>query len=104
MLAEGKQYVCFVDPKGLRNLEGLDDPKIRFHRDIKAIESRLADPMMVLNSFIISTTPSATVSWWNANARAELEKCHVLFQNEDKNGYIGKMLRAIVGDNAADAS
>ena len=93
MLAEGKQYVCFVDPKGLRNLEGLDDRKIRFFKKIKELENQLADPDVILNSFIISTTPPAAVSWWRANAKAELEKRHVLFQDADKATYIEKMLQ-----------
>ena len=93
VLAEGKQYVCFVDPKGLRNLEGLDDPKIRFYKTIKELENQLADPDVILNSFIISTTPPAAVSWWRANAKAELEKRHVLFQDADKATYIEKMLQ-----------
>ncbi len=40
LLADGKQHVTFVDPKGIRNL-GSTDPKIRFHETIKEIESRL---------------------------------------------------------------
>ncbi len=28
LLVDGKQYVSFIDPKGLRNLEGPEDPKI----------------------------------------------------------------------------
>lgn len=77
----------------------MTDPKIRFHEAIKGIESRLADPGIILNSFIISNTPSSVVNWWHHDAKAALEQCHVLFQGEDKAGYIGKMLEAIVGDN-----
>ncbi|RPI99997.1 MAG: DEAD/DEAH box helicase, partial [Deltaproteobacteria bacterium] len=39
-LTDDKQYVTFVDPKGIRNHEGPDDPKIRFHKSIKEIEAR----------------------------------------------------------------
>lgn len=35
LLVGGKQYVTFVDPKGLRNLEGTDDPKISFFKKLK---------------------------------------------------------------------
>lgn len=57
-LLTGKtQFVTFVDPKGIRNLEGPDDPKIRFYKTIKEIETRFADPSVTLNSFIISNTP-----------------------------------------------
>jgi hypothetical protein len=47
--------------------------------------------------FIISNTPSKVVHWWTSKAKAELEKCHVLFQDEDKAAYIEKMLRMAVG-------
>ena len=97
LLMDNKQYVSFVDPKGLRNLEGLDDPKIRFHRTIKELENRLADANVILNSFIISNTPSQGVSWWSSNAKSDLEKRHVLFQDEDNATYIEKMLKMVVG-------
>jgi hypothetical protein len=35
-IADGKQYISFVDPKGIRNL-GLTDPKIQFYETIKEI-------------------------------------------------------------------
>ncbi|MGC8560807.1 MAG: DEAD/DEAH box helicase family protein [Phycisphaerae bacterium] len=98
LLVDSKQYVTFVDPKGLRNLEGLEDPKIRFYKTIKELENRLGDPNVILNSFIISNTPSRVVNWWRGNAKAELEKCQVLFQDEDKATYIEKMLRAVTGE------
>ncbi len=44
LLIGGKQYVSFVDPKGIRNLEGADDPKISFFQTVKQLELRLADP------------------------------------------------------------
>ena len=97
LLMDNKQYVSFVDPKGLRNLEGPDDPKIRFCRTIKELENRLADANVILNSFIISNTPSQGVSWWSSNAKSELEKRHVLFQDEDKATYIEKMLKMVIG-------
>ena len=58
LLADGKQYINFVDPKGLRNIKGEEDPKIVFHEKIKTIENDLReqDPKVTLNSFIISNT------------------------------------------------
>jgi hypothetical protein len=77
-----KQFVTFVDPKGLRNLEGPDDPKIRFYRTIKDLEERLGDPKMVLNSFIVSQTPHQQVGWWDGGmSEADFERRHVLFRN-----------------------
>ncbi len=89
------QYITFIDPKGLRNLGGETDPKIQFFRTIKEIETRLGDPTVTLNSFIISGTPFNQIQWWG-NDKSELERCNVLFQ-EDKNTYISRLLSKIVG-------
>jgi hypothetical protein len=84
LLDGSKQYVTFVDPKGLRNLEGPDDPKIRFYQTIKELEARLGDPNVVLNSFIISQTPHQQVGWWDGGmTETEFERRHVLFRNQD---------------------
>lgn len=100
LLVGQKQYVTFIDPKGLRNLDGPEDPKIRFYKTIKGIETRLADPNVVLNSFIVSPTPYKDVGWWSGGiSKTELEKCHVLFQKEEQQLYIEKLLRTVVGNN-----
>jgi hypothetical protein len=99
LLIDGKQYITFVDPKGLRNLEGPNDPKIQFYKTIKAIEHnpKLNDPNVILNSFIISNTPYREVAWWEGEmSKADLEKCHVLFQKEDQETYIKTLLGGIV--------
>jgi len=95
LLAGEKQFVNFIDPKGLRNLKGLDDPKIAFHKTIKTIEEDLRnqDPAVTLNSFIISTTPFHNISWWRDQmTREDFEQCNVLFQEEDREQYIEKLL------------
>ena len=93
LLTADKQYVTFVDPKGIRNLEGPDDPKIRFYRTIKELEDRLGDPNVILNSFIISNTPFQKVRWWTEDlSKDEFTKAHVLFQKEDRKTYIQHLL------------
>ncbi len=98
-VVEGKkQTVLFVDPKGLRNLEGFEDPKIRFHKTIKDIQAGLKDPNLVLESFVISQTPLADVSWWtDSRDEADFEAHHVLFQKPDGNPYVERMLTRAVG-------
>jgi hypothetical protein len=91
LLAGGQQHVIFVDPKGIRNL-GPADPKIQFHETIKEIEQRLGDPNVRLQSFIVSNTPSATMQMLWSMKKAEMQKRHVLFQEEDKETYVGAML------------
>jgi hypothetical protein len=91
-----RQYVSFIDPKGLRNLEGSDDPKIRFHVTIKDLERQLGDPAVVLNSFIVSSTPLNQIKWWNGGMTKDaFEARNVLFQLEDRATYIGKLLRKV---------
>jgi len=98
LLVGKKQYVTFVDPKGLRNLdEGLANPKVQFYRKIKEIEARLADPSVILNSYIVSPTPYQTIPMWGDRiSKAELEKCHVLFQKEDRDIYVERLLSEVV--------
>ncbi len=99
LLVNEKQYINFIDPKGLRNLKGIDDPKIAFCKTIKSIENDLReqDPMVTLNSFIVSNTRIPEVRWWDSGlTKEEFEKRHVFFQQEDKGTYIEKMLRIAV--------
>ena len=99
LLAGGKQYINFIDPKGLRNLKGPDDPKIAFYKTIKSIEDdlRSQDSIITLNSFIVSNTRLPEVGWWHGGmTKKQFEKRHVLFQREDKGTYIEKMLKMVV--------
>jgi len=90
------QRIVFVDPKGIRNLEGLNDPKIKFHQKIKELEVQLNDPKVKLDSFIISNTPYRAVNWWEKGVSMdEFEKHHVLFQVEDQAVYIHKILNQV---------
>ncbi|MCB9833556.1 MAG: hypothetical protein H6807_13890, partial [Planctomycetes bacterium] len=99
LLTADKQYVTFVDPKGIRNLEGRDDPKIRFYRTIKELEARLGDPNVILNSFIISNTPFQQVRWWTEDlSKDEFTKAHVLFQKDDRKTYIKRLLMTAASD------
>ena len=97
LLAGGCQHIIFVDPKGIRNL-GPTDPKIQFHETIKEIEQRLGDANVCLQSFIISNTPShAMRKLWNME-KNEMEKRHILFQEEDRDSYVRNMLESVTQD------
>jgi len=91
-LVEGEnQRVNFIDPKGLRQV-GPGSPKIEFYKTVKEIEARLGDPKVALESFIVSGTPSFELQLlWNMN-KARMQERHVVFQEEDKDSYIGEML------------
>ncbi len=92
LLIEGTQHVIFADPKGLLNVQGMSDPKIRFHATIKDIERRLDDQNVTLSSFIISDTPSHKIIGPWRTSREELRSHNVFFQEEEKGTYIGLML------------
>lgn len=81
-IKDEKQYITFIDPKGIRNLDGQNDPKITFYRRIKDIEKQLNDDNIMLNSVIISNTEIQKINWkgnWNKN---DFEQHNILFQNE----------------------
>ena len=95
LVVQDQQHIVFIDPKGIRNLEGTEDPKIKFHQTIKQLQARLADPQVQLTSFIISNTPYHQVAWWGQGmTMEEFEKHNVLFQFESKDTYIQKILNA----------
>lgn len=95
LLMGEKQHVIFVDPKGIRNI-GKDDLKIQFYEEIKKIEQRLGDPKVVLDSFIVSNTPSHTMKLlWGMDKKA-MNARHILFQEEDQDTYIQTMLKSIL--------
>lgn len=97
LVAKDKQYITFVDPKGLRNTDGLKDPKVEFYQTIKDIEHRLGDPGVVLNSFIISQTPMNQISWWKDGiTETEFNQHHVLFPVEGDHSYIGKIIAEVL--------
>lgn len=93
-----KQYVCFVDPKGLTRVHGFDDPKIRFHKTVKDIQKRLGDPNVILDSFIVSNTHQKDIDWWsNENApEQDFSNHHVVFQKDEKDTYISCLFETLV--------
>jgi len=99
LIAGTKQCVAFVDPKGLGRVHGFDDPKVRFHLKVKEIEARLADPAMVLSSFIVSNTYRSNVKWWRDGSATDQDFAnnHVLFQKDDRDTYVATLLRSVVG-------
>jgi len=95
LLVGGRQHVVFVDPKGIRNL-GATDPKIAFHETIKEIEARLGDANVKLDSFIVSNTPSHVMRMLWSMDKPAMSSRNIVFQEEDKDTYIGSMLQAVV--------
>ena len=99
LLTDRRQYVTFVDPKGLVQL-GVDNEKIEFHKTIKEIEERLGDPKMVLNSYIVSVSSSQDIKKRWDRDKSWLTKRNVVFQKEDRDTYIGTILSGVVRDGS----
>ena len=104
-LVEGEQQrIAFVDPKGLRNIEGPNDPKLRFAETIKELQTRLGDPSVELDSFIVSRTPFQQLKWWDGGmSEVDFEARHVVFQTPGQTGYIEKIVRRTLGSRVAPA-
>ena len=100
LLAEDRQHVVFVDPKGIRNLGQLD-PKIQFYETIKEIERRLGDRHVSLHSFIVSNTPSATMRMLWGMDKQEMNARQILFQEEDQDTYVQSMLDTVIAAKLA---
>lgn len=97
IVEKGKQIVSFVDPKGIRNLDGPNDPKIQFFQTIKDVETRLGDSDVTLESFIISNTPLENINWRADWSYEDFKARHVLFQKEHKATYVGEMFEMLCG-------
>lgn len=100
MNARDVQYITFIDPKGLR-LVNEDDPKVYFYATIKNLEKRLQpsypDKRIVLNSFILSSTPSTELRQWWQMDKTQREARHVLCM--DQADCIEIMMAKVLSEN-----
>lgn len=88
-----KQYIKFIDPKGIRNSRGMNDPKIQFHKVIKEkIEPQVEDMGIVLDSYIVSNTSFLEVNWKEQYKIADFNANNVYFQKENATTYIKSIL------------
>ncbi len=91
----GKQWLSFVDPKGIRNVD-LDHPKLRLYREIKNVEKQLNDPNLTLNAFILSGTPfNDILNLGGKVTQSDLEDRHVLFMDTGKDAYLSALIAAV---------
>ncbi|MEI6797684.1 MAG: DEAD/DEAH box helicase family protein [Pseudomonadota bacterium] len=88
----GKQWLSFIDPKGIRNLN-LSDPKFGLYNEIKQIEKQLVDGTISLNSFILSVTAfKDLLNVTDTTSKSDLEDRNVLFMDDGGPSYLGKLL------------
>lgn len=84
-----KQKIAFIEPHGLQH-EGPGHKKIKFHTIIKEIERRLADPDVILNSFIVTPTRFAKLNW--GKSIDDLTDMNVLFMEDQKATYVHEIM------------
>lgn len=96
-----QQWLTFVDPKGLRNLD-LTHPKLGLYKEVKTLESTLAaqakpgEPPLTLNAFVLSPTKfSDLLNVGDPTQKTELENRNVLFMEEGGSSYLNKMFARI---------
>jgi hypothetical protein len=91
----GKQWLSFVDPKGIRNVD-IDHPKLRLSREIKNVEKQLHDPSLTLNAFILSGTPfNDVLNLGGKVTQSDLEARHVLFMETGRDVYLSALFAAM---------
>jgi len=105
-----RQCVAVVDPKGIRNLSGIQDAKFALHTLIKQREGdvwrRSVDggdapglARITLESFIVANTRKQDVGWAEHDVGLlsldQWFNYHVVFQHEDRDGYVERILRVM---------
>lgn len=94
-IVEGdKQIIKFIDPKGIRNSKGINDPKIQFYNVLKdKIQPQVRKSGIVLDSYIVSNTKHYDTGWGNGIPKNVFHENHVYFQYDDSEVYINEILK-----------
>lgn len=93
------QYLTFIDPKGIRNSKGINDPKIQFYKYLaEKVQPQVISENLVLNSFIISNTKWIEVNWKDNLSISDFNENHVFFQEDQNAEYISMLLDMVVKD------
>lgn len=97
MKKDGKQYLSFIDPKGIRNSKGIKDAKIQFYKYLSdKVQPQVSSENLILNSFILSNTKFLDVNWKDELSIDDFNQHNVLFQEEQGREYIQLMVDKIV--------
>jgi len=100
ILHDDKQFITFADPKGIRN-HSITDFKLQFYKHIKELEQQLNDKDVILYAFTISNTYyEDLIDTGLKLSKEQMEEQNILFQKDDKEVYIRKMLESIIGEKA----
>lgn len=91
----GRQNIAFIDPKGLRQVNGFDHPKLKFYKTIKeTIQEKIEDTTINLTSFIISVTAFKEIKHWQgARQLNDFNKRNVYFIDDQRGMYVDEIVR-----------
>ena len=91
------QYVTFIEPHGMLHEKGYKSAKIDFFNKLKTeIEQKLNDKDISLDGYIITPTQAAALEHWGGSI-LEMNEHHIYFQKEEGDGYMGMIVRKILG-------
>ena len=95
----GRQWLTFVDPKGIRQM-AWNDPKFGLYEEVKKLEQSLG-LNLTLNSFVLAVTPSEDTAQTGmldkfGKTEAECREKHILFM--DKANYLEQMFAMILAE------
>jgi hypothetical protein len=103
VIQDRQQWVVFIDPHGLRNVRGLADPKVKLHKELKALEPKLqvhcSSWTVRLTSLIIAPDTyeeAAKTSWVREHPKEKFEENNVIFAGES--GYLDKIFMKVTLD------
>jgi hypothetical protein len=99
LVTETRQTIAFLDPKGMRNFtDTFNNPKVRFHRRIKELETLLKRPDIRLESFLLSQTHRHDLRWpspTNPKQQAtgiDYRTHHILCAKDEPTTYVRDLL------------
>ncbi|MEO0145039.1 MAG: DEAD/DEAH box helicase family protein [candidate division WOR-3 bacterium] len=84
-----KQFIVFIDPKGLEHTKGLDNEKIQLWKELKEVEKRLRQNnqchKVFLDAYILSITPYNELikGMESPPGKKDYENNHVLFLEDN---------------------
>ena len=107
VIQDRQQRVTFIDPHGLRMARGgFNDPKVRLHKSLKALEPTLqqqcAQWQVHLASFIIapgSYEETRNTFGTGQHSREDFEEHNILFSEDSE--YIRKLLERVLEDDGS---
>jgi hypothetical protein len=95
---DNKQYLTFIDPKGIRNSKGITDAKIQFYKYLaETVQPQIKGKNLILNSFVISNTKWLEVQWKDKLTIPDFNDNHVLFQQDQREEHITIIIEKILG-------